>query len=92
MGLNLDDFLDLTPLDFLEAKASFVEYNESNEQKKWERIRWLAFHIAAPPKGVGGMLRISDFGTFPWEKDETPEIDLKQRKKRAEDIRDKWNN
>lgn len=71
MGLGLDDFLDLTPFEFMEVKQQFNEHQNDLFRNEWEKTRWLAFRTAYPPQPKGRKeVRATDFVVFPWEREE----------------------
>lgn len=90
MGLSLGDFLDLTPVSFLQAKSEFLKHQELSERSMWERARWMAFRIACPPQPAKGtkFLKITDFIRFPWE---PVPAQKKSTKERFEYLKHKWN-
>lgn len=85
--MRLPDFMELEPYQYQMAKAEWLEHEGIKEQKAWERARWQAFKTTAPPKGRGGMVKLTDYEVFPWEKkDEAPP----STRKRFEQLKRKW--
>lgn len=85
MHLSLNDFLELLPVEYLDAKIEFIKAENEKYQDGWERARWQVFRSICPP--TGKKLRITDFIQFAWEQ-------VKQKAKanpqRAKAVIEKW--
>jgi len=53
MGLGLDDFLDLTPSEFLDVFEEFERKNSGADKAEWERWRFFTFAMLTPWIGTG---------------------------------------
>jgi hypothetical protein len=79
MGLALDDFLELTPFEYMEVKTEYNEHQNDIFRNEWEKSRWLAFRMAYPPDPNGRKkVKVTDFVVFPWEREEVEKAQPKK--------------
>lgn len=91
MGLGLNDFLDLTPFDFIKAKCKYLEYQRDLQKERWEIARWQVFRSTCPPTAriKNGLLRPSDFIEFTWEEKVKKQV-VKADQNRVNRLVEKW--
>ncbi len=92
MGLGLDDFLDLTPFEFIAVKNRYLEQQYEQKKEQWEMTRWQVFRNICPPqpRTKGGYLKPRDFIVFPWEEKEVKKEYKKADPERVRRLIEKW--
>lgn len=68
MGMRLDDFDRLTPVEFNEASKAYNRRREEDYREQWERARHMAATIVQPWCKKG--LKLRDVMRFPWDQEE----------------------
>lgn len=65
LGMSLEDFLDISPFEFSEIHASWLELQEHREHNEWDRARWSIFKTLCPPDKKS--ITIYDIQDFEWD-------------------------
>lgn len=84
MGMNLDDFVRLTPDEFMACMKAHTEAKEGRARDEWERTRLQTTLLIQPH--VSKTLTPEKLFALPWDEHrETPE-ELEARKKYAREL------
>lgn len=88
MGLSLDDFLDLTPSQFLKVLTAWSEHEEVKEKSSWERARYMAYAMVIPH--LDRKKRNTPQTVFPLPWDKKPQPAKPSTRERFEELKRKW--
>jgi len=70
MGMNSDEFWDLTPREFHFKMDGFYEKEMLTERLAWERTRWATCWMVNVHGDGKKLIKPSDLITFDWDKEE----------------------
>jgi hypothetical protein len=88
MGLSLDDFLDLTPSQFIDILIEWSKHEEEKYKNEWEQTRLILYvtalpHLKDPEKHTLQSL-------FPMRWDKKPVQPKPSTRERFEEVKRKW--
>lgn len=94
LGLSLDDWMDITPDEFVQAYNAYIEHTGKQQQveseRGWERTRAVAYQIALPY--MKEHMAMKEWWPFGWDvPDEKPKYDRNKNQKRFERLKQMWN-
>lgn len=72
----LDDFLDISPTEFIEIYEKWLEIENIKRQEEWNRARWTVFKTLCPPDKK--MITIFDIEHFKWDP-AAPEVPISSK-------------
>jgi hypothetical protein len=77
LGICLDDFLDISPTEFMAIHDKWLEREKLREQNEWVRARWQVFKTLCPPDKK--QINVFDIEIFAWEKETIQEVPVSNR-------------
>jgi len=87
MGLNKNDFDELTPKEFFYINLGYQKKIEYELKNHWETARLISFYIGAT--NSKRIKKVTDIIKFPWEK-EPERINKKLNKNEFLNLKSKW--
>ena len=90
VGIGLDDFCHLTPLEFTAVFEAWQQREEHDEHRAWEQTRFLACSVLQPYSKK--KLELTDVCRFAWETKVNANLETEaSTKERFEMIKAFWN-
>jgi hypothetical protein len=88
MGLSLDDFLDLTPSQFIDILIEWSKHEEEKYKSQWEQTRFLGYITVLPHLEKNKKHSPQSLFPMPWDK--KPEQPKPSTRERFEEVKRKW--
>ena len=92
LGISLDDFLDMTPDEFVQAYNCRIKHELSTQREILELLRLNAY-VTAMPNTKRPRPTIEKFWPFEWDKSNEKEGEVYDReagKERFNELKNKW--
>jgi len=96
MGMQLNDFLEFTPLEFQLVYEKYMERENANYRTTWEQSRFIAFITAKTQDTKNKLHQPEDLVRFAWEEGKTKSThklsqqEKEDREKRFRLLAEKW--